>query len=152
MPAENRLKALGITLPEAPKPVASYVPHVRTGNLVLVAGQLPFLHGKLLRTGKLGSEVTIEMGQECAKQCVLNALAVVREAVGSLDKVKRVVRIGVFVASENTFIDQPKVANGASDLLLEVFGESGRHARAAVGVNVLPLDAPVEVEMLLEVA
>jgi len=152
MPAENRLKVLGIALPEAPKPVAAYVPSVLSGPHLYVAGQIPFQHGKLLRTGKLGAEVTIEQGQECARQCVLNALAVAREAIGSLDRVTRVVRVGVFVASVDTFTDQPKVANGASDLLLEVFGEQGRHARAAVGVNVLPLDAPVEVELLLEVA
>ncbi|HWG89876.1 MAG TPA: RidA family protein [Candidatus Thermoplasmatota archaeon] len=149
--AESRLKELNVTLPEAPKPVAAYVPSVRSGNLVFVAGQLPFVNGQLPQKGKLGKEVTLEQGQALAKQAVLNGLAVVKAEVGSLDKVVRIVRIGVFVASTNEFTDQPKVANGASEFLQQVFGDAGKHARAAVGVNVLPLDAPVEVELLVEV-
>lgn len=148
---EARLKELNVTLPEAPKPVAAYVPSVRTGNLVFVAGQLPFVNGQLPQKGKLGREVTLEQGQALAKQAVLNGLAVVKAELGSLDRVARVVRIGVFVASTNEFVDQPKVANGASEFLQQVFGDAGKHARAAVGVNVLPLDAPVEVELLVEV-
>lgn len=147
---EAKLRELGIILPEAPKPVAAYVPSARAGNLVFVSGQLPFVAGKLPRTGKLGRDVTLEQGQELARIAALNALAVVRAEAGSLDRVKRVARVGVFVASVDSFLDQPKVANGASELLQQVFGEAGRHARAAVGVNVLPLDAPVEVEMVVE--
>lgn len=149
--AEQKLKELAITLPEAPKPVAAYVPCVRTGNLVFVSGQVPFVAGQLPKKGKLGADVTLEEGQQFARQAVINALAVVKAEIGSLDKVVRVVRVGVFVASANDFVDQPKVGNGASELLLQVFGDAGRHARAAVGVNVLPLDAPVEVELLVEV-
>lgn len=150
MSAEARLKELGISLPEAPKPVAAYVPAVRTGNLLVVSGQLPFVNGKLEKTGRLGGAVTLAEGQAFARQAALNALAVVRANVGSLDNVARIVRVGVFVASEDAFTEQPKVANGASEFLVEVLGEAGRHARAAVGVNALPLGAPVEVELMVE--
>lgn len=152
MTAENRLKELGLVLPEAPKPVAAYVPSVRTGNLVFVAGQIALKDGKLAWTGRLGRDLSVESGQAAARQCALNALAVVKAEVGSLDAVKRVVRVGVFVASADGFTDQPKVANGASELLQAVFGDNGRHARAAVGVNELPLGSPVEVELICEVA
>ncbi|MBM4008515.1 MAG: RidA family protein [Planctomycetes bacterium] len=145
------LANLGLVLPSAPKPVASYVPCVRTGNLLIVSGQLPFRDGKLLATGLVPDPVTIERGQEAARQCILNGLAVVAaECGGSLDCVARIVRLGVFVASCNGFTEQPKVANGASDLLQQIFGESGRHARAAVGTNALPLGASVEIEMMVE--
>ncbi len=147
---EARLKELGITLPEAPKPVAAYIPFVRTGNLVVISGQLPFVDGKLEQTGRLGKDVSVEDGQRFARLAAINALAVVKAAAGSLDNVARVVRVGVFVASEDSFTAQPQVANGASELLVEVFGDAGRHARAAVGVNVLPLGTPVEVEMMVE--
>lgn len=152
MSAEENLKKLGLELPEAPKPVAAYVPAARTGNLVFVSGQVPFVNGELKRKGKLGLGLTIEEGQEEARQAVLNALAVVKAEAGSLDNVKRVVRVGGFVASAEGFTDQPKVINGASELLVEVFGDAGRHARAAVGVNELPLGAPVEIEMIVELA
>lgn len=149
---ESRLKELGITLPEAPKPVAAYVPAAQSGNLVVVSGQLPFVDGKLPTTGKLGDAVDLATGQDLARKAAVNALAVVKAHVGDLTRVTRVVRVGVFVASANTFTDQPKVANGASEFLQQVFGDAGRHARAAVGVNVLPLDSPVEVELVVELS
>ncbi len=148
--AMEALADLGLALPSPPKPVASYVPSVQTGNLLIVSGQLPFKDGTLLATGKVPSAVSLEKAQECARQCILNALAVVAGESRSLDRVARIVRLGVFVASDEGFADQPKVANGASDLLQQIFGESGRHARAAVGTNALPLNACVEIEMMVE--
>lgn len=146
------LARLGIALPPAPKPVASYVPAVRSGNLIYVSGQLPFSAGTLLATGPVPSKVSIEEAQKAARQCALNALSVVADQLGGdLSKVRRVVRLGVFVQSDDRFDGQPKVANGASEFMQEVFGEAGRHARAAVGANALPLDASVEVEVLVEV-
>lgn len=146
------LSALGLTLPAAPKPVASYIPFVRSGNLIFVSGQLPMRDGALIATGSCPTEVPLERAQECARQCVLNGLAVVADALGgSLDRVERIVRLGVFVNSVDGYTEQPKVANGASELLQQIFGERGRHARAAVGVNALPLGACVEVEMTVEV-
>jgi enamine deaminase RidA (YjgF/YER057c/UK114 family) len=148
----DRLKELGITLPAAPKPVAAYIPAVRTGNLVFVSGQLPFAGGSLLATGPVPSKVGLEPAQAAARQCVLNALAILSDLLGGdLDRVERIVRIGVFVQSDAGYGDQPKVANGASEFLQQIFGERGRHARAAVGTNALPLDASVEVEFLVEV-
>ncbi|MFM7480671.1 MAG: RidA family protein [Planctomycetota bacterium] len=145
------LANLGLVLPPAPKPVASYVPCVRTGNLLIISGQLPFRDGTLLATGLVPDPVSVERSQEAARQCVLNGLAVVAgECGGTLDRVARIVRLGVFVASCHGFTEQPKVANGASDLLQQIFGESGRHARAAVGTNALPLGASVEIEMMVE--
>ena len=152
MTPEETLQKLGFPLPTPAKPVAAYVPAVRTGNLVFVSGQIPFVDGKLAKTGQLGGAVSLEEGQQFARTCILNALAAVKAEVGDLSKVKRVVRVGAFVASTDSFTDHPKVANGASDLLLQVFGDAGRHARAAVGVSALPLGAPVEVELLVEVA
>jgi len=151
MSAEARLKEIGLTLPEAPRPVAAYVPSVRSGNLVFVSGQIAFKDGKLAWTGKVGRDLPLEAGQAAARQCALNALAVVRAEIGTLDAVERIVRVAVFVASADGFTDQPKVANGASELLVDVFGERGRHARAAVGVSELPLGSPVEVELVVEV-
>ncbi len=146
------LARLGITLPAAPKPVAAYVPAVRAGNLIYVSGQLPYASGALLATGPVPSKVSIEEAQRAARQCALNALAVVADQLGGdLSKVRRVVRLGVFVQSDDRFDGQPKVANGASEFMQEVFGEAGRHARAAVGTNALPLDASVEVEVIFEV-
>lgn len=147
---EARLAELGLTVPELAAPVASYVPALRSGSHVHVSGQLPFREGELLHTGKVGAGVTPEEATACARQCALNALAAVRSVV-PLSEVRRIVKIGVFVASAPDFTGQPAVANGVSDLLGEVFGEAGRHARSAVGVAVLPLDTPVEVEMLVEV-
>lgn len=149
--ATEMLATLGLILPLAPKPVASYIPAVRTGNLLIISGQLPFRDGTLIATGLVPSRVSLEVAQECARQCVLNGLAVAASHCGgTLDGISRVVRLGVFVACDGGFSDQPKVANGASDLLQKIFGEAGRHARAAVGTNALPLDACVEVEMMLE--
>lgn len=150
-PIDARLAELKLQLPEAPKPVASYVPAVRSGNWVIVSGQLPFRSGQLLATGKVGSVVSIEQATEAARQCMINALAVVKaELGGDWSKFSRVVRVGVFVASDDSFSGQPKVANGASDLLVEIFGDAGKHARSAIGTNVLPLNAPVEVELMVE--
>ncbi len=146
----TRLSALGLSLPPAPKPVAAYVPFVRTGNLVFVSGQLPMKDGVLAK-GSLPGQVSVESGAAAARQAALNGLAVLADAAGGLDRVKRIVRVGVFVCSEAGFTDQPKVANGASELLQQVFGEAGRHARAAVGNIALPLGACVEVELLAEV-
>jgi enamine deaminase RidA (YjgF/YER057c/UK114 family) len=151
MGAEARLAELGITVPEVVPPVAAYQPTARTGNLVFTAGQLPAREGEMLAVGKVGGEVSEEQGYECARQCALNALAAVRAEIGSLDKVVRIVKAVVFVASTPDFTAQPKVANGASELLGEVFGDAGRHARSAVGVPVLPLDVPVEVELVVEI-
>ena len=148
---EARLAALGVKLPDAPKPVAAYVPAVRTGNLLFVSGQIPMREGRLITQGRVPGEVSQETARECARQCALNGLAVVRAAVGTLDAVKRVVRLGVFVASEPGFHAQPQVANAASELMEQIFGEAGRHARAAVGSIDLPLGAPVEIEFLFEV-
>jgi enamine deaminase RidA (YjgF/YER057c/UK114 family) len=148
---EERLEELGHPLPEVAKPVAAYVPAVRSGNHVYTSGQLPMREGKLITTGKVGGEVTAEQAQDCARQCLLNALAAIRAEVGDLSAVKRVVKVVAFVASTPDFTGQPGVANGASELLGEVFGDVGKHARSAVGVPVLPLDAPVEVELVVEV-
>ena len=151
MGAEARLSELGITVPDVVPPVAAYQPTARSGNLVFTAGQLPARDGEMLAVGKLGAGVSEEEGYECAKQCALNALAAIKAEIGSLDDVVRVVKVVVFVASTADFTAQPKVANGASEFLGEVFGEAGKHARSAVGVSVLPLDVPVEVELTVEV-
>ena len=148
---EERLQELGLSVPEVAKPVAAYIPALRSGNHVYTSGQLPMRDGSLILTGKVGGEVTEEDAVECARQCALNALAAVRAEVGELSAVKRIVKVVVFVASSPDFTAQPKVANGVSELLGEVFGEAGRHARSAVGVSVLPLDAPVEVELVVEI-
>ena len=148
---EARLAALGLSVPEVAAPVAAYVPAVRTGNHVYTSGQLPMRSGELLATGKVGGEVSEEEAVECARQCALNALAAVRAEVGELSAVNRVVKVVAYVASTPDFTGQPRVANGVSELLGEVFGDAGVHARSAVGVPVLPLDAPVEVELLVEV-
>ncbi|OBK87707.1 RidA family protein [Mycolicibacter sinensis] len=145
-----RLTELGIELPETAAPLAAYVPAVRTGDLVYTSGQLPMHNGKLARTGKVGAEVSPEDGYALARICALNALAAVDALVG-LDSVTRVVKVVGFVASGPTFNGQPGVINGASELLGEIFGDAGAHARSAVGVSQLPLDAPVEVELILEV-
>ena len=143
---------MGIDLPEAPSPLGSYVPAVRSGNLVFLSGILPLVQGKLLRTGKVGANVSIDEAREDAKRAVINALSVLRSSIGSLNSVKRCVKITGFIASSPDFAEQPKVLNAASDLLFDVFGEAGRHARAAVGVAVLPLNAPVEIECIFEIA
>ena len=148
---EERLHELGLAVPEVAKPVASYVPAVRSGHHVFTSGQLPMREGQLIATGKVGGEVTPEEALECARQCALNAIAAVRAEVGELANVKRIVKVVAFVASTPDFTGQPGVANGASELFGAVFGDAGQHARSAVGVPVLPLDAPVEVEIVVEV-
>lgn len=148
----GKLQALGYALPPAPKPQGSYVPAVRTGNLVYVAGQLPMRDGQLLYQGKVGRDLDIEKAQEAARLCFVNALAALAYLGLTPDQVTRVIRLGGFVQCPDGFADQPKVLNGASDLCTAVFGDKGLHARAAVGCNALPLDAAVEVEALFEVA
>ena len=148
----DRLSELGISLPDPPKPVASYVPAIQSGSLLYVSGQLPFRDGELMTVGPVPSAVSIESAMEGARWCAINGLAVARQSLdGELDRLRRVVRVGVFVQSDDRFDAQPKVANGASDLLVEVLGDAGRHARAAVGVNALPLDTAVEVEFVFEI-
>jgi enamine deaminase RidA (YjgF/YER057c/UK114 family) len=149
---EGNLKDLGITLPRAAAPAANYVPWVISGNLLFVAGQLPMEAGQIAVTGTLGTGVTLEVGQRAARLCAINIIAQARAALGDLDRIKRIVRLGGFVASANGFTDQSKVVNGASDLMVAVFGDAGRHARAAVGVNVLPLGAAVEIDAIIEFA
>ena len=149
---EQRLAALGLTLPAVVTPLAAYVPAVRSGGFVYTAGQLPFVDGKLPATGKVGAGVTVGEAAALARTCALNALAAAVSVTGSLSAIRRIVKVTGFVASAPDFTGQAQVVNGASELLLEVFGESGRHARSAVGMAVLPLDAPVEVELIAEVA
>ena len=148
---EARLAALGLTLPPVATPLAAYVPAVRTGSYVYTAGQLPLVEGKLLMTGKVGAQVSTAEAAALARTCALNALAAVASVTGGLWEVVRVVKVVGFVASDPGFTDQAQVVNGASELLLEVFGEAGRHARSAVGMAVLPFDAPVEIELIAEV-
>jgi enamine deaminase RidA (YjgF/YER057c/UK114 family) len=147
---EDKLRELGHPLPPAPTPVGSYVPWVRSGTLVMTSGQIPTRDGKLVAAGKVGGNLSIEQGAEAARVAVVNALAQLAAAAGSLGNIGRIIRLGVFVNSADGFADQPKVANGASDLLVAVFGDAGRHVRAAVGVNELPLNAPVEIELTAE--
>jgi enamine deaminase RidA (YjgF/YER057c/UK114 family) len=150
---EKKLKELGITLKEAPAAVANYVPYVRTGNLLMISGQLCLDgDGKLVTKGRLGAGVSIEDGQKAARACALNLLAQVKAALGDLDRVMRVVRLGGFINSAAGFVDGPKVMNGASDVMVAAFGEKGKHARSTVGVAALPADAAVEVEGLFEVS
>jgi enamine deaminase RidA (YjgF/YER057c/UK114 family) len=147
-----RLKALKIELPPGPKPVASYVPAVRTGNLVFLAGQGPLAGGKPTVTGKVGADLTEEQGYKAARATILNSLAALRAEIGSLDRVRRVVKLVGWVNSAPGFTRQPWVIKGASDLLIEIFGDAGRHARSAVGANELPFNIPVEIEIIVEVA
>ncbi len=148
---EVRLAALGLALPQVAAPVAAYLPAVRTGRYVYTAGQLPMAEGKLLATGKVGAEISAGEAARLARTCALNALAAVASVVGELASVRRIVKVTGFVASSPGFTGQAQVLNGASELLLEVLGEAGRHARSAVGVAELPLDAPVEVELIAEI-
>jgi enamine deaminase RidA (YjgF/YER057c/UK114 family) len=149
---QARLAELGLVLPPVAAPVAAYVPAVRTGRYVYTAGQLPLAEGKLLATGKVGAEISGEDAARLARTCALNGLAAVASVAGGLSGIRRIVKVTGFVASSPGFTGQPQVLNGASELLLEVLGEAGRHARSAVGVAELPLDAPVEVELIAEVS
>ncbi len=155
---ESVLKELGLELPPPAKPVAAYIPARRVGQVLYVSGQIPILPAcagqpaQLLHTGIVPSQVTLEQAQACARQCVLNALAILKSEAGGLNRLRQVVRLGCFVACESDFTDQPKVANAASELLVTVFGPAGQHARAAVGAPSLPLNAPVEIEFMFELA
>jgi len=147
---ETRLAELGLELPEVATPAGSYVPAVISGNLVFTAGQIPLVDGKLMAEGRLGAEISPEQGKEIAQRCALNAIAAVKSVLGDLGRVKRVVKVVGFVASTPDFTAQPSVVNGASELLQAAFGDAGIHARSAVGVAVLPLNSPVEVELIVE--
>ncbi|HJR78144.1 MAG TPA: RidA family protein [Nitrospiraceae bacterium] len=151
MSFDARLEALGLELPAPPKPVASYIPAVRSGHLLFLSGMLPFRNGQLTCTGKVGRELTTDQGSAASRTAVLNALAVARQELGTLDRINKVVRMVGHVASAEGFGQQPAVINGASDLLVQIFGDAGRHARVAIGVAELPLNAPVELELILEV-
>lgn len=149
----DRLRANGVTLPQPAAPAANYVSVVRTGNLLFTAGQLPFVDGKLERTGLLGRDLDVAAGREAARTCAINILAQAKAALGGdLERIARIVKLTAFVASTPDFTDQPAVANGASDLMVAILGDRGRHARSAVGMAALPLNAPVEVEAIIEVA
>ncbi len=150
MSFEQRVASLGLTLPVPPQPVATYVPSVRVGDLLFISGVVPSRDGKIVYQGKVGGELSKEEGYEAAKVSLLNALANIRQAAGSLDRVQRIVKMTGYVASFEGFSEQPSVINGASDLLVEIFGEAGRHARAAVGVAELPMGVPVELELTVQ--
>ncbi len=151
MNIEAKLNELKLSLPDAPKPVAAYIPAKQTGNLVFTAGQLPMVNGELISKGLLGQDVEIDEANRAARICTLNALAAIKGVIGDLDRIKQIVRVVGYVASVPTFTQQPAVVNGASELLLEIFGENGKHARSAVGMAVLPLNASVEIELTVEV-
>lgn len=148
---DRKLEELGLTLPEAAAPVAAYVPAVLANGLLHISGQLPFKDGKII-TGRLGDGVSLEDGQDAAKRCALMLVAQMKAALGDLARVERIVKLGVFVNSHGDFTDQPKVANGASELMVALFGDAGKHARSAVGVPVLPLGAAVEVDAVVQVS
>jgi len=151
MSFERKLTDLGITLPAPPKPVATYIPAVLAGELLFLSGVIPFCDGKLVFEGKLGRELTVEQGAEAAGVALLNALAIIRQELGTLDRVRKIVRMTGHVASADGFVQHPAVINGASDLLVRIFGEAGRHARVALGAAELPLNAPVEIELIVQV-
>lgn len=152
MSVEQRLQDMGLVLPTPAAPAANYVPFVMTGNLLVIAGQLPLGPDGIICHGKVGDNVTVEQGIEAAKYCGLNLIAQMKAALGDLERVVRVVRLGAFVNCVDTFVEQPKVVNGASDLMVAAFGDRGRHARTAVGTNVLPFDVPVEIDAMVEFA
>lgn len=149
---EEKIKELGLVLPQPPKPVATYVPAVRAGDLLFLSGVLPMQQGQLAWSGKLGRELRVEQGSDAARVALLNALAIAKQELGTLDRIVRIVKVVGYVASADGFTDQPQVLNGASDLLVTIFGEAGRHARVAVGAVELPRGAAVEIEMILQVA
>lgn len=151
MGVEERLQELGLELPAPPEPAAAYIPAVRAGDLLFISGQLPWIKGELRYKGKVGKELTVEQGQAAARLCALNALSIAKAALGNLDLVERVVQVSGFVASADGFTDQPQVINGASELLIQAFGEKGRHARMAIGTNELPRGTPVEIAFIFQV-
>ncbi|MHA1723188.1 MAG: RidA family protein [Candidatus Baldrarchaeia archaeon] len=151
MSVEKKLESLGLSLPKPPKPVAAYIPAVKTGNVIFISGQIPVVEGKVRYKGKVGQDISVEEGYEAAKICALNALSIIKDIVGSLDKVKRIVRIVGYVNCTEDFEEPHKVVNGASEFLVKIFGEKGRHARLALGSNALPLGAAIELEMIVEV-
>lgn len=147
---EERIKELGFTLPEPPKPLAAYVPAITAGDLIFTAGQLPIAGGELKYTGKLGKEISEEVGKKAAEICALNCLSAIKGSAGELNRIEQVIKLTVFVNSAEGFTNQPVVANGASELMEKIFGDKGKHARSAVGVNELPKNAPVEIEMIVK--
>lgn len=150
---EEKIKEIiGMELPLAPKPLAAYIPALQTGNLVYTSGQLPMKNGKLIAEGKINVDVTEDVAVECARQCAVNCLSAVKSVIGDIEKIEQVVKVVVFVNSSAGFTGQPKIANGASEFLVQVFGDKGKHARSAVGVSELPLNAPVEIEMIVRIA
>jgi enamine deaminase RidA (YjgF/YER057c/UK114 family) len=148
---EEKIKQMGITIPEAVKPLAAYIPAMLVGNLVMTSGQVPISEGKVKFQGKVGKDLTEEEGIQAAKLCALNCLSAIRSVIGNLDKIKRVLKLTVFVSSAEGFTAQPKVANGASEFIGEIFGQAGKHVRSAVGVSELPLNSAVEIEMIVEI-
>lgn len=152
MSIEERLKELGITLPPAPQPLGAYVPCVRSSNLLFLSGILPLRDGKIQITGRVGESVTIEEARQEARQVVINALSILKATIGNLDLVKRCIKLSGYIASSADFVEQPTILNAASELLYEVFGEKGRHARVAIGVSTLPLNSPIEIDFIFEVS
>ena len=148
---EEKIKQMGITIPETVKPLAAYIPAMRVGNLVMTSGQVPISDGAVIYSGKVGKDLSEEEGKEAAKLCALNCLSAIKSVIVNLDKIKRVVKLTVFVSSAEGFTAQPKVANGASEFIVEIFGDAGKHVRSAVGVSELPLNSAVEIEMIAEV-
>jgi enamine deaminase RidA (YjgF/YER057c/UK114 family) len=148
---EEKINELGYEVPEAPKPLAAYIPATKVDNLVFTAGQLPMVDGKLITEGKLGADVPNEVGVKAAEISALNCLSVIKSVVGDLDKIEQIIKVTVFVNSADGFTVQPQIANGASEFLVKIFGEAGKHVRSAVGVNELPINAPVEIEMIVKV-
>ena len=148
---EEKIKQMGITIPEAAKPLAAYIPALQVGNLVMTSGQVPIVGGVIKYQGKVGKDISEEEGKEAAKLCAINCLSAVKSVIGSLDRIKRIVKLTAFVNSAEGFSAQPKVANGASEFIVEIFGDAGKHVRSAVGVNELPLNSAVEIEMIVQV-
>jgi len=148
---EEKMKEMGITLPETVKPLAAYIPAIQTGDYVYTSGQVPFADGELKYSGKIGIDLSLEEGQKAAELCALNALCAIKSEIGDLNEIERILKVTVFVNSADGFTDQPKVANGASEFLGKIFGEAGKHVRSAVGVNELPVNSAVEIEMMVKV-
>ncbi len=151
MSIEDRLKELGITLPKSPEPLGAYMPCVRSGNLLFLSGILPLRDGKLLKKGRVGESLTADEAREEARQVIINAISILKASTGDLDNISRCIKLSGYIASSPDFVDQPYVLNGASELIYEIFGEKGRHARVAIGVNILPLNSPIEIDFIFEV-